>query len=560
MKNRYNQIKNFSCLALLALWVGCTKVDYCDDPTHIHKTPGKTTVTVDWSKTSEDDANKESMRFAFYPEKGGAPILVETDYGFAQTELEPGDYRVIAFNRKAENIETTLPDDYRKAKASVSQQLNTRAGNEVMLDQPGWFVSGVGTVQVDDSRTGELVLEMTEHVRKMNIKVNIDGDIEAVKRVSGELNGLSRSINLNTNQPWDGENGRIQFQAAIHGESADFSAPILGIDPTATHNITFSVELEDGTVQTVSQNITELLEGVNDTEVDVQLDVVATIRVEVPAGGSQPEVSLDDVQTTGSTTFKLEWADNFETMSQPESVKYVFYPANGGETKTFTGDNNKLTVALEPGDYRVLAYGEGAQNVEVTCPQVVDQAIARVVAVEGRIPEPGYFFVGAMDVNVQENAIQSFPLPVANRTKDFSISMKVKGDGRLITKIEAVLTGITEAIYLNNGKVLDGGKEYVLHASNDATEINISGRVFGIDQASQQVLRLKLTYKNGEEQNVEEDISGLLEDFNNKEPEEIPDIEADVEISSPSNTNISASITNWKVTERDIVPGKGDNK
>ena len=554
--NRYNHIRNIFCLTLLTSWIGCTKVNICDDPSHIHKTPGKTTVTVDWTQTTEGDSEKEMMKFAFYPQTGGEPILVETDYGYAQTRLEPGNYRVIAFNRKARNIETTLPDDYRRAKASISQQITSRAVNEPELERPGWFASGVGSVAVDASRTGELVLPMVQHVRMLNIRITLEGDPQAIKNISGELNGLSKSINLNTGLPWEGETGKVIFNPSILEGNANFSTTIFGIDSTAPHVLSFNTELQDGSIQTLSQDISKLVKNTHNTDIDI--NIMATIRINIPEEGSQPEVTLEEVKTTGTTTFTLDWGEEHKV--HPQTMKYVIYPVSGGKVQTFTADNRSFTVALAPGSYHLFTYGENTTNITVDCPDDFQQATARAVSVDGHIPEPGYFFLGLQDIVIEENAIQTFPLPVKNYTKDFNVSMKIKGDGRLISKIEAVLTGVSEGIYLQTGKVTASGQDYILHTSNDAAVINISGRMLGIDKNQKQLLRLKLTYRNGETQLIEEDISDLLEGFNESTPEEIPDIDADVEITSPSNTNISAAITNWKITERDITPGKGDKK
>lgn len=196
-----------------------------------------------------------------------------------------------------------------------------------------------------------------------------------------------------------------------------------------------------------------------------------------------------------------------------------------------------------PDTYRLKAWNEAAHIS-------VNGSVATIEKNEdGSLhTAPGFLFAAGADVTVTEDDTVRIQLPMEQHVRRLAFTLALQGETEDIESITGKIHGVACSIDLFEG-TLSGETSAEVNfpmkrVSPDATEVTGSLRTFGILPEKKAVLALHIEYTGGYEQDIESDITSLLDGF--EEGTETFPIESELKIEKQTEGGFTGTITDWK--------------
>lgn len=305
---------------VLSVLTACEYKELCYDHNHW----AEIAVSFDWSKATT--ANCESMTVLFYnvANPGAEPIR----YDFAgntggKVRLNPGTYRVVAYNEDTETIlyrYYTQPDSLeaftRESSIEESSQLSSRAlmpraaGTEtepvILEPDPLYAAEAVEPVTLEpNDRDRSIVISPEYRFITLDININNVPNLQYSGQFGGTLSGLAAARNVVSGEPSSavasqafpvkvvGENS-LQFEFRIFGHCPRISEGVVN-----KHLLTIYAILADNSQWYYTLDITEKFHNaeLDETTEHIEIDIDDGIPLPKPiVNGSGFKPTIDGWQ------------------------------------------------------------------------------------------------------------------------------------------------------------------------------------------------------------------------------------------------------------------------
>lgn len=257
---------------VLGLLAGCVKDDLYDTP---HPDKGAIVVQLDWSGISPD-----AIPDNYVLNVDGKEQTASGTTAVVEQLVEPGEHTLLIYNRP-EGI--TIEGDVASVD-EVTATAKTRAAEVFIQPLPGYLIalSEILHVQADD--TLKIAVNPKQYVRQLELELTVtEGDVERVASVTGTLEGVERSVNLQTGERL-GTAARVRTGFALHPDKFTGRFRLAGIHPVEKQLLTVLITFTDGRTETVVSDLTEQMNGFYETNDPLQL--TGNLRLPIKAGVS----------------------------------------------------------------------------------------------------------------------------------------------------------------------------------------------------------------------------------------------------------------------------------
>lgn len=279
---RNKTIYKIMAVAAIAMSLtSCVKDELYDTP---HPQHGKIAVTADWTERGEG-----------VPAPGKWAISVG-DYTAEETGstheaerlFEPGDYRLITYNR-ADGITVA------GTTATVSAASGER-GNAFISGSPDWFFANVQEVSIEKDREHAFTAAMRQQVRQLTLLLEPAGNTAAaIENIAGSLSGVAGTLDFATGTHGNPSDVELDFTRITEGADAGkwkATVRLLGIAGDV-QRLSATVRYADGNPQplTIESDLSEALAAFN-TGKTAPLTLGGTM-VETPVAGGMTAIITD---------------------------------------------------------------------------------------------------------------------------------------------------------------------------------------------------------------------------------------------------------------------------
>ena len=244
--------KIMGLLAALSL-SSCVKDDLYNTP---HPDRGAVQVTTDWTAASADAVLPDSYILRL----GTQEQTVNTETDALNTLFEPGTHTLLVYHQTA-GITVS----------GTTATVNTREDG-TLEPLPGYLFSASGVLEIVKDDTLQVNIKMQQHTRCLTLTLNLTpGDEQRISTTAATLTGIASAIDLT-----DGTfttTGQTVSPVFILGTVEDthtrasgtpvLSATLhlLGMITTQKQQLTLAHSLTNGTTQTLTTDLTELLKN-----------------------------------------------------------------------------------------------------------------------------------------------------------------------------------------------------------------------------------------------------------------------------------------------------------
>lgn len=278
----------FTIFAVTSL-TSCVKDDLYDTP---HPDKGKVAVTADWSNRGEGVEIPGLWRVVI-----GDYTAEETGSTHeAERLFEPGDYRLITYNR-ADGITVA------GTTATVSAASGER-GNAFISGSPDWFFANVQEVSIEKDREHAFTAAMRQQVRQLTLLLEPAGNTAAaIENIAGSLSGVAGTLDFATGTHGNPSDVELDFTRITEGADAGkwkATVRLLGIAGDV-QRLSATVRYAGGNPQPVNieSDLSEVLARFN-TDKTAPLTLGGTM-VETPvAGGMTATIDKWEVVNVGN--------------------------------------------------------------------------------------------------------------------------------------------------------------------------------------------------------------------------------------------------------------------
>ena len=273
-----NLYKVMGVMSLLSLF-SCAK----DDP---HNTPhpdkGAVQVTADWSGRSTEAPVPGSYTLCI----GEESQVVTAETNTFRSLLAPGSYRLLVYNIP-EGISVT----------GHTATVDTEADG-TLTPQPGYLFSATSELNVIADDTLKATLTMQQYTRSLVLALELaEGDKERIAGTAARLTGIANSLDLVTGEQTDGQTGKTvvpEFKFSTLAPAEDKPAltttlRLVGVVKDEQQILTLDVTLTDGTVHTITTNLTEALKNLGDNVEALVLDAALNLPTSANASATITE-------------------------------------------------------------------------------------------------------------------------------------------------------------------------------------------------------------------------------------------------------------------------------
>lgn len=213
------------------------------------------------------------------------------------------------------------------------------------------------------------------------------------------------------------------------------------------------------------------------------------------------------------------------------------------------GTTNVFGKLLEPMTYNMLVYnqpdGITINGTTATVNSVQTKSRASSIQIEAT---PDYLFGAFRQVSIAEDDTTWVTVKMKQYVKLINLKFNIKeGDKDRIASVDCSIDGVQLSIDLATGILSD----YSAFVSNEMIvgddKLTTNFRVLGVVTSEKQILSITITYTDGTEETIEEDISDIIDGINDEEGNdgETPSIDIDADISLPLEPEFSATIDGW---------------
>lgn len=215
-------------------------------------------------------------------------------------------------------------------------------------------------------------------------------------------------------------------------------------------------------------------------------------------------------------------------------------------------DGGKISAAKEslvlpglyvPGMHKLRVY---TQPEGIT----IEGSIISVNKKEGNfLYEPGDMHFAMKDVNVIADDTVYVEVATRQWIKELQLTLNItEGSPERIQTAEGTLEGIVAKADLDKNILLNETGMLKLHFIREGNKLTASLRLLGVSSTAKLMLNLLLTFTDGRTQTVVSDLTDVLKDINESDGS----FTIDGELNTPVNTNVTATITDWRVYEESI--------
>lgn len=293
MKRTIYDIIMYGATALLLLG-GCVKDDLYNTP---HPDKGAVKVTTDWNGRSSDAILPDSYILRI----GAQEQTVSGETNAFDALFLPGGQDLLVYHQ---------PDGI--IIAGETATVNTLADG-TLEPMPGFLFSAAEELEIVKDDTLRVSVKMKQHIRTLTLALKLNpGDRERIASTSATLTGIASAIRL-TDGTITATEGKITVPGFVPGTDGSDTriapAPtrldaastraagqpvlaatlqLLGIMTGEKQVLTLAVTLTDGTVQTITTDLTEMLKNFG-TGADMEplaLDATLTLPAEAGFAGT----------------------------------------------------------------------------------------------------------------------------------------------------------------------------------------------------------------------------------------------------------------------------------
>ncbi|MDC1882091.1 FimB/Mfa2 family fimbrial subunit [Bacteroides uniformis] len=270
-----NQLPIFVMLLLL---VSCVKDDLYNTP---HPDKGAVKVTTDWTDRSSDATLPDSYILRI----GAQEQTVSGETNAFDALFPPGKQDLLVYHQ-AEGITIS----------GTTATVNTLPDG-MLEPAPGYLFSASGTLEVMKDDTLHLTVPMKQHIRRLALTLKLNpGDEQRIGSTAATLTGIASAVDLTTGI-LIATGGKTTVPAFALGTDADAldirssGQPVLsatlhliGVATGERQLLTLEITLANGTVQTVTTDLTEALKNFGTGGSMESLALDATLELPAEAG------------------------------------------------------------------------------------------------------------------------------------------------------------------------------------------------------------------------------------------------------------------------------------
>ena len=192
------------CALLLpiALLPSCVKNRLYDTA---HPDQGKIQVTADWSHRGQGIAVPEEWCLSIGGYSGKESGLVHTP----DTLFNPGTYLMTACN---------LPERVSISGTNATLESLSDSTGAYVASLPGWLFTNAQNVSIEADKEHALTAPMQQQIRQLSLIIGAeDGLADKIGSISGQLSGVARSLDFNTQEHKEASNARMEFHQLSSG-------------------------------------------------------------------------------------------------------------------------------------------------------------------------------------------------------------------------------------------------------------------------------------------------------------------------------------------------------
>lgn len=215
------------------------------------------------------------------------------------------------------------------------------------------------------------------------------------------------------------------------------------------------------------------------------------------------------------------------------------------------GTTNVFSKLLDPMTYNLLVYnapeGITVTGTVATVNSVQTKSRASGYEIE---PTPDYLFGSYQQISIAEDDTTWVVAKMKQYVKLLNVTLKVKsGNYERIAKVECSLDGVVTSVDLATG-LLGESSAIVSNTMNvDDNYLTTFFRLLGVNTSEKQILTVKITYTNGDEEVIESDISDVVDN-------DYYVININGNLSLPSEPGFFAIIDGWQQVTDDEITAK----
>lgn len=246
-----------------------------------------TKVVFDWSNLNQDDTKSSAMEVHYYNKETGEHIVVMGDEREAEKFIPYATYDVIAVSSQVENVEYKGMDSYDTAQAYAT------ISSDGKLLQPGSIYSAHQQMTLKPSDKTVHTLSVDPYIKKVALNIDLSGETARIANCKISLSGIAVGVNLTTGKVIYSSTESYSIESEqINSLPLETVLSFFGTDDNA-NVLTIDVTLNDGTVTTVTADITEALDKINDPN--------------FPGIEIKPEVEITKDPITGVKATLIGW-------------------------------------------------------------------------------------------------------------------------------------------------------------------------------------------------------------------------------------------------------------
>lgn len=264
---------------VLIFMTGCVKDDLYNTP---HPDRGAVVVTADWSGRSSDATLPGTYVLCI----GDKEQTVSGETNVFRELFLPGKQHLL-IRHQPEGITVS----------GTTATVNTLTGG-TLEPMPGYLFSGTKELAIVADDTLRVTVPMQQHIRQLTLTLKLNpGDKERIRTTSATLTGIASAIDLTTGAitSTDGKTVVPAFAFGTDNTTRAAGQPLLvatlrllGVMPEEKQVMTLNVTLTDGTVQTITTDLTGALKdfGTGSDMEPLTLDATLELFVEGKYNGS----------------------------------------------------------------------------------------------------------------------------------------------------------------------------------------------------------------------------------------------------------------------------------
>lgn len=238
---------------------------------------------------------------------------------------------------------------------------------------------------------------------------------------------------------------------------------------------------------------------------------------------------------------------DFGNRSKEANVPSSYIIRMGDVEQTVQGETNVFGKLLDPMTYTMLVYNN-PDGITVDGTVATVNSVASTTGDVEIEPRPDYLFGSYMQVSIAEDDTTWVEVKMKQYIKLLNINLNIKdGDTERIASVTCSLSGVESEVDLSTGML--AGKSAIISSAMDVSDTQMSTyfRILGIVPTEKQILTIKITYDNDDEDVIESDVCDI---FNNNDGS-IKPLNIVTDISLPSGAGFSATIDDWQKTDDD---------